>query len=124
MTELLFPFILGIVIDKGIIPKDMDTIIFWGSIMFGLSIFTFITGLLNSYFASHVGNGYAYDVREKLFDHIQQFTYEQLSKFPTSGIVTRFTNDVRQVQNTIFMALRIMAKAPFLITGGVVMAFI
>lgn len=124
MTELLFPFILGIVIDKGIIPQDMDTIIFWGSIMFGLSIFTFITGLLNSYFASHVGNGYAYDVREKLFDNIQQFTYEQLSKFPTSGMVTRFTNDVRQVQNTIFMALRIMAKAPFMIIGGVVMAFI
>lgn len=124
ITELLFPFFLGLIIDKGIIPQDMDTIIFWGSIMLGLSIFTFVMGIINSYFASHVGNSYAFDVREKLFDMIQQFTFEQLSKFPTSGLVTRFTNDVRQVQNTIFMALRIMAKAPFMILGGVIMAFI
>src|SRR5699024_1669703 len=82
ITELLFPFFLGIVIDKGIVPQQMETIYFWGSIMIGLSLFTFITGLLNSYFASHVGNSYAFDVREKLFDNIQQFTFEQLSKFP------------------------------------------
>src|SRR5699024_7180647 len=104
--------------------NDLDTVIKWGSIMLGLSIITFISGIFNSYFASHVGNSYAYDVRKQLFDNIQQFTYEQLSKFPTSGLVTRFTNDVRQVQNTIFMALRIMAKAPFMIIGGVIMAFI
>lgn len=124
ITELLFPFFLGMIIDQGIIPQNMDVIIFWGSIMLGLSVFTFLMGIINSYFASHVGNSYAYDVRAKLFAMIQQFTFEQLSKFPTSGLVTRFTNDVRQVQNTIFMALRIMAKAPFMIIGGVIMAFI
>lgn len=124
ITELLFPFFLGIVIDKGIMTNDLDTVIKWGSIMLGLSIITFISGIFNSYFASHVGNSYAYDVRKQLFDNIQQFTYEQLNKFPTAGIVTRFTNDIRQVQNTIFMALRIMAKAPFMIIGGVIMAFI
>src|SRR5699024_5606987 len=65
---------------------------------------------------------FAYEIRKNLFAHIQSFTFAQLSKFPSSSLVTRFTNDVRQVQNTIFMGLRVMARAPFLVLGSVIMA--
>ncbi|HLR40314.1 MAG TPA: ABC transporter ATP-binding protein, partial [Virgibacillus sp.] len=84
----------------------------------------FIAGIFNSFYASHVSFGFAYDIREKMFNKIQRFSFANLNQYPTSGLVTRFTNDVRQIQNTIFMALRIMAKAPLIVIGGVVMAFI
>src|SRR5690625_6343408 len=95
----------------GVINQDINNIIMWGSIMIGLAFLSIIAGIINSFYASHVTYAFGYDLREKLFDKIQEFTFKNLNKFPVSGLVTRFTNDVRQVQNTIFMALRIMAKA-------------
>src|SRR5699024_2317435 len=83
-----------------------------------------IAGIINSYFASHVSVSFAYDLREKLFEKIQSFSFKHLQRFPTSSIVTRFTNDVRQVQQTLFMALRDMVRAPLMVIGGVIMAFI
>lgn len=123
-AELLFPFFLGIMINQGIMQDNIQSIAFWGTIMLAITFFTFITGIINSFYSSHVSAAYAYDVRKKLFDNIQKFSFDLLNKYPTSVLVTRFTNDVRQVQNTIFMALRIMMKAPFMVIGGVIMAFI
>src|SRR5690625_5589696 len=92
--------------------------------MLAITFFTFITGIINSFYSSHVAAAYAYELSKKLFDNIQKFTFDLLNRYPTSALVTRFTNDVRQVQNTIFMALRIMMKAPLMVVGGVFMAFI
>ncbi len=123
-VELLLPFFLGKMINDGVVTQDINNIVMWGSIMIGLAFIAFTAGILNSFYASHVSLGFAYDIREKLFNKIQRFSFANLNQYPTSGLVTRFTNDVRQIQNTIFMALRIMAKAPLLVIGGVVMAFI
>src|SRR5699024_8066224 len=111
-------------INDGIMHGHTNTILFWSIIMLVITAITFIGGIINSYYASHVSVSSAYDMRQRLFKQIQQFTFEQLHKFPTSRLVTYFTNDVRQVQNTIFMALRIMFKAPLLIIGSVIMALI
>lgn len=124
IIELLLPLFLGLMINEGVIHKDIDNIIMWGSIMLGLTLFSFLCGIINSFYASHASNRFAYDIREKLFDKILSFSLSQLQRFPTSGLVTRFTNDVRQVQNTIYMALRIMTRAPMLVIGGVIMSFI
>ncbi len=123
-SELLFPFFLGVMINNGIIQKDLQNITFWGIFMLSLTLITFGAGIINSFYASYVSTSYAYDVRKTMFEKIQQFTTDILMKHPTSSIVTRFTNDVRQIQNTIFMALRIMTKAPLMVLGGVMMAFI
>ncbi|MUK88040.1 ATP-binding cassette domain-containing protein [Ornithinibacillus sp. L9] len=123
-VELLLPFFLGKMINNGVMAQDLNNIIMWGSIMIGLAIFSFISGIINSFFASHVSWGFAHDMRERLFRKVQAFSFANLNKYPTSGLMTRFTNDVRQIQNTIFMALRIMVKAPLLVAGGVIMAFI
>lgn len=123
-AELLFPFFLGLMIDQGIIPANMDNIMMWGGIMIGLTMITFGAGIINSYYSSHISTASSYNIREKLFEHIQRFSFEQLSKFPTSMLITRFTNDIRQIQNTIFMALRIMIKAPLMVIGSVIMSFI
>src|SRR5690625_909141 len=122
-AELLLPFFLGKMINEGVTNLDMNNIIFWGSIMLGISCISLVVGILNSYFASHTSNGFSYDIREKLFDKIQSFSFTNLNQYPTSGLVTRFTDDVRQIQNTIFMGLRIMIRAPLMVVGGVFMAF-
>lgn len=124
ITDLLFPIFLGIIINEGILTNNRENLIMLGSIMLGITIFTFVAGIINSYFSSHVSISFAYDIREKLFKKIQNFTFEKLTLYPTSTLVTRFTNDVRQIQNTIFMSLRIMVRAPLLVIGSVIMALI
>ncbi|HLR02827.1 MAG TPA: ABC transporter ATP-binding protein [Virgibacillus sp.] len=124
MTELLLPFFLGKMINDGVVSKDINNIIMWGSIMISLAFLAFISGIFNSFFAAHTSTSFAYDLREKLFTKIQSFSFKNLNAHPTSSLMTRFTNDVRQVQGTVFMGLRIMAKAPMMVLGGVIMAFV
>lgn len=123
-AELSFPLFLGLMIDQGVIPQNTNNIMMWGGIMLAVTIISFIAGIINSYYAAHVSTASAYNIRETLFNHIQQFTFEQLNKFPTSMLITRFTNDIRQIQQTLFMALRIMAKAPLMVFGSVIMALV
>src|SRR5699024_4736153 len=124
IAELLFPLFLGIMINEGINAGRMDKIVMWGSIMLFISIISFISGIFNSYFSSHVGNATSYDIREKLFAKLQRFSFDILNFYPTSMVVTRFTNDVRQIQNMIFMSLRIMMRAPLMVIGSIIISFI
>ncbi|ASK60737.1 ABC transporter ATP-binding protein [Virgibacillus phasianinus] len=123
-TELLLPFFLGLMINQGVVNQDIGNIVMWGSIMIGLAFLALFAGVINSFYASHTSYGFGYDIRERLFEKVQEFSFRNLNQYPTSVLMTRFTNDVRQLQNTIHMGLRVMVKAPLLILGGVVMAFI
>ncbi len=124
IIELLLPLFLGKMINDGVVNQDMNNIIMWGSIMIGLSLIAFSSGILNSFYASHASNHLGLDIRNKLFAKIQSFSFAILNQFPTSSLITRFTNDIRQVQNTVFMGLRIMIRAPLMIIGSVIMALI
>ncbi len=124
IVELLLPLFLGLMIDQGVLNQDIGNIVMWGSIMIGLSFVALAAGICNSFYSSHVSFAFGYDIRQKLFSRIQYFSFKSLSNYPTSGLVTRFTNDIRQIQNTFFMGLRIMVKAPLQVIGGVTMAFI
>ncbi|WP_017186276.1 ABC transporter ATP-binding protein [Alkalibacillus haloalkaliphilus] len=123
-VELMLPFILMRMVDEGILVQDLNNVVFWGSVMIGLALLSFAAGIGNSFFAAHVTFKFGYDVRGKLFDKVQSFSFKNLNEYPTSSLITRFTNDVRQIQNGVFMALRIMLRAPLLVLGGVTMAFI
>lgn len=123
-AELLFPLFLGIMIDQAILPMRQDKILFWGIIMVIVAVVAFLSGIINSYYAAHVSTATAYNIRESLFSHIQRFSYSQLNRFPTAMLMTRFTNDVRQIQQTTFMSLRIMMKSPLMVIGSVIMALI
>ncbi|WP_373896238.1 ABC transporter ATP-binding protein [Virgibacillus natechei] len=123
-VELLLPLFLGLMINEGVMNQDLNNIVMWGSIMIGLSFVALIAGIFNSFYSAHVSFAFGYDIRQKLFEKIQDFSFRNLNQYPTSALVTRFTNDVRQIQNTVFMALRIMARAPLLVMGGVIMAFV
>ncbi|WP_078382161.1 ABC transporter ATP-binding protein [Sutcliffiella halmapala] len=124
VVELLQPLLMAKIIDDGILQEDLGVVMKWGGIMVALSFVAFLAGVINSFFAAHVSQGFGYDLRKGLFGKIQSFSFANFNLFPTSSLITRMTNDVTQVQNTVFMSLRIMLRAPLLIIGGVVMALI
>ncbi|KAA0546223.1 ABC transporter ATP-binding protein [Bacillus sp. BGMRC 2118] len=124
VVELIHPLLMAKIIDDGILKGDFSVVLHWGLIMVGMSLLAFIAGITNSFYASHVSQSYGYDIRKGLFEKIQAFSFANFTKFPTSSLITRLTNDVTQIQNTVFMALRIMLRAPLLIIGGVIMALI
>src|SRR5699024_9281806 len=123
LSDLILPILLGKLINSGVVPKDIQQIYYWGGIMIGIAFLAFIAGILNSYFASYAGTGFSYTIRQKLFEQIQNFSYQYIHSFMSSSLVTRFTNDVRQLQRFIFMGLRILFKAPLTIIGAVIVSF-
>lgn len=123
-VELLHPLLMAKIIDDGIIKEDLGVVITWGSIMVGMSLLAFLAGITNSFYAAHVSQSYGFDIRRSLFEKTQSFSFANFNAFPTSSLITRMTNDVTQLQNTIFMGLRIMLRAPLLIIGGVIMALV
>ena len=124
VVELLHPLLMAKIIDEGILTGDLDAVLKWGGIMVLFSFIAFAAGVTNSFFAAHVSQNFGFDIRRGLFGKIQSFSFANFSLFPTSSLITRMTNDVTQIQNTVFMSLRIMLRAPLLVVGGVIMALI
>ena len=123
-VELIQPLIIAKIIDDGIMKEDVSVIWTWGGVMMLMAIIAFLSGATNSFFASHASQSFGFDVRTALFKQVQQFTVATFTKFPTAGLITRLTSDVTMVQNVLFMSLRIMLRAPLLVIGSVIMAFI
>ncbi|WP_059104584.1 ABC transporter ATP-binding protein [Shouchella shacheensis] len=123
-VELLQPLLLAKIIDDGIMQEDLATVLTWGAVMVGLSLLAFGAGVLNSFYAGHAGQSTGFDLRNAMFRKIQRSSLGNLQPFATSSLMTRLTNDVTQIQNTIFMGLRIMARAPLLVVGGSIMALV
>lgn len=123
-VELCQPLLIAKIIDEGIVKEDLGVVLKWGGIMMALSLAAFTVGILNSFYAAHVSQRFGYDVRKVLFEKIQGFSFSNFNDFPTSSLITRMTGDVTQVQQTVFMGLRIMLRAPLLVIGGLVMALI
>jgi len=121
-VELVQPLLMAKIIDEGIMQEDLSVVITWGGLMVGFSLLAFAAGITNSFYAAHVSQNTGFDMRSKLFEKVQSFAFSNFSHFPTSSLMTRMTNDVTQIQNTIFMSLRIMLRAPLLVIGSVIMA--
>lgn len=124
VVELVQPLLLARIINDGILQDDLRTVLILGSVMVGFSLLAFISGVLNSFYAGHAGQSTGFDLRNAMFKKIQRSSLGKLQPFATSSLMTRLTNDVTQIQNTIFMGLRIMARAPLLVIGGAIMALL
>lgn len=122
-VELVQPLIIGKIIDDGIVANDMNSIAIWGLTLLGLAFLAFTSGVINSYFSAHAAQSFAFDLRNALFSKIQSFTMATYLKFPTSGLITRLTSDVQQVQTVFFMSLRIMMRVPLMVIGSLIMVF-
>lgn len=121
-VELMLPLLLGKIVDEGILPQDFKAVLYWGLILVGLTLFSFASGIGNTFFATKVSQSFAYDVRNHAFQKILQLSFTQLNRYSTSTFITRLTNDVQQIQITVFMMMRVFLRAPLLIVLGTVMA--
>lgn len=124
MVELLQPLLIARIIDDGIMQENLSVVFLWGSVLIIFTLLAFAAGITISFYSSHVSQGYAFDIRARLYEKVQTFSFANFSRFPTSSLITRMTNDVSQIQNTIFMGLRIALRAPLLVVGGVIMALL
>ncbi|MDF2038000.1 ABC transporter ATP-binding protein [Cytobacillus oceanisediminis] len=123
-VELIQPLLMAKIIDQGILQNNLQEVVKWGGIMLAASFAAFAAGVINSFYAAHVSQSFGFDVRKSLYDKVQSFSFANFNLFPTSSLITRMTNDITQLQNTVFMSLRIMMRAPLLIIGGLIMAFV
>nr|WP_154892825.1 ABC transporter ATP-binding protein [Paenibacillus xylanexedens] len=123
-VELAQPYLISKIIDNGIQQGDLSVVWLWGGVLVGSAVVAFAAGIASSFFASHASLGFGYDLREKLYDKVQAFSYAVFNRFATSSLITRLTGDVTQVQDTVFMSLRFMTRVPLVVIGSMIMAVI
>lgn len=123
-VELVQPFLLQKLIDDGIAAGNNELVIELGLGMVVIAIIGFGAGIINIFFADHLGQSVGKELRDQMYEKVQQAELQDIQRFGTSTLLTRLTNDVNQIQLTLVMFFRFMIRAPFLIIGGTVMAFV
>ena len=122
VCELSMPYLMGRIVDKGIPALNLQYILQIGIFMIGLALVAMLFGSLNHRLAAVVSQGYAANVRQALFDRVQSFSFSNIDTFSTASLVTRLTNDVLQLQNTLLMSMRILTRAPLMLICALVFA--
>ncbi|GGH37818.1 ABC transporter ATP-binding protein [Paenibacillus segetis] len=121
-VELLQPLLISKIIDHGIREENLSVVWLWGGVLVGSAILAFGAGIASSFFASHASQGFGYDLRDKLYDKVQSFTYSVFNRFETSSLITRLTGDITQLQDMVFMSLRFATRVPLVVFGSMIMA--
>ncbi len=123
LIELGLPTILARMIDKGIIPRDMDYIYQQGIWMVVITIIGVAMNILLGYFGARITTNIVRDIRDDLFEKIQTFSHSEYESIGVSSLITRTTNDVNQIQMVMQMFLRLMINAPLTLIGASFMAY-
>ena len=123
VLEILIPLLMAGLIDNGIETKDMNAVFIYGSIMFLFAIGTLSLGFLAGKFAAHASTGFAANLREAMYVNIQTFSFSNIDKYSTAGLVTRLTTDVTNVQMAYQMIIRTLIRAPMNLVCALFMAF-
>ena len=123
LLEIIVPFLQADIIDKGIYGGDHSALIRTAWYMIGCIAAALICGLISSKTASTAASGLAKNLRTDMYNNIQDFSFANIDKFSTAGLVTRLTTDVMNIQNAFMMIIRVAVRAPFMIIFALVMAF-
>jgi len=123
-VELVQPLIISRIIDHGIRQHAVSVAWIWGGVLMVSALAAFLAGIASSFFASHVSQGFGYDLRDKLYEKVQSFSYEVFNRFAASSLITRLTGDITVLQDVIFMCLRFASRVPLVVVGSVVMALV
>ncbi len=121
--DMIIPLLMGKIVSNGIEKGDMDYIVKTGIAMIVLALLGLASGILGGVFAAKASTGFARNLREAMFNNIQTFAFSNIDKFSTSGLVTRLTTDVTNVQNAYQMLIRMCIRAPFSMIIAMIMAF-
>lgn len=121
-ADLLLPTFLAAIIDKGVVPGDVDYIIKTGLTMLLIAGLGGIATVISAYFAAKASLGFSKSLRKDVFKKASEFSLKEINEFGTASLITRTTNDVVQVQNFVISSLRIFVRAPIMAIGGITLA--
>lgn len=122
--EILIPFITASIIDKGIQAGDMRKVGIYGGIMLIIAFLSLFCGIQAGRYAAAASTGFACNLREKMYENIQTFSFSNIDKFSTAGLVTRMTTDVTNVQNAYQNIIRSVVRAPLMMICSITMCVI
>ena len=123
IMEMIIPYLMASIIDDGVNKGDIGHIYRVGGIMIVAAALGLLAGLLGGRYGAKASTGFAKNLREAMFNHIQTFSFSSIDKFSTAGLVTRLTTDVTNVQNAYQMSLRMFTRAPASLICAMAMAF-
>ena len=122
--EVLLPAFMANIINIGAVQHNIPYIIAMGAVMFVTALIMMAGGVGGAYFSAKAAISFAADLRSDVFWKVQTFSFQNIDSFSTGSLVTRLTNDITQVQNVIMMGLRLLLRAPGMLVGAVIMAFL
>lgn len=121
--DIVIPLLMANMIDYGISDGNMNKLVKTGLVLMLMCLVSLVTGFVAGRYSARASSGFAKNLRKLMYYQIQDFSFSNIDKFSTNGLVTRLTTDVTNVQNAVQMILRICARAPLMIIFSVVMAF-
>ena len=125
--EMLIPTLMAVIIDSGLNGNDgkgdMKFIVIMGLATFGVAMLSLSCGIQASKYASYASAGFAKNLRKDLFSKIQSFSFTNIDKFSTAGLITRFTTDVNNIQNSFQLLIRGFVRAPLMMCVAIFMSF-
>ncbi len=123
IMDVLLPTIMAFIIDQGIEKGDMNAVVKYGLLTFLVAAIALLLGLLAGRFAATASTGFAGNLRDAMYENIQHFSFSNIDKYSTAGLVTRMTTDVTNIQNAYQMILRMAIRAPSSMVIAMIMAF-
>ena len=124
IMDVLLPTIMAFIIDQGIEKGDMNAIIRYGLLTFLVAAIALVLGVLAGKYAAEASTGFAGNLRDAMYENIQHYSFSNIDKFSTAGLVTRMTTDVTNVQNAFQMILRMCVRAPVHLVFALFMAVV
>ena len=124
IMDVLLPTIMAFIIDQGIDKGDMNAIIRYGLLTFLVAAIALVLGVLAGKYAAEASTGFAGNLRDAMYENIQHYSFSNIDKFSTAGLVTRMTTDVTNVQNAFQMILRMCVRAPVHLVFAMFMAVV
>ena len=124
VMDVLLPTIMAFIIDQGIEKGDMNDIIRYGLLTFLVAAIALVLGVLAGKYAAEASTGFAGNLRDAMYENIQHYSFSNIDKFSTAGLVTRMTTDVTNVQNAFQMILRMCVRAPVHLVFAMFMAVV
>ena len=123
VMEVIIPFVMAKIIDVGVANKDLPFVLKTGLLMVGLAVISLCFGVLGTKFSTFAAQGFAANLRKRLFNRIQAFSFANVDKFSTASLVTRLTTDITMTMNVYRMLIHMCVRSPFMLIAGSVMAF-
>ena len=124
VLDVLIPYVTASLIDKGINAGSIENVYLYGAVMIGMAFLSLAFGIMAGRSVAYAASGFAANLRKAMYRNIQRFAFSDIDKYSTSGLVTRMTTDVNNLQNAYQQILRITVRAPFRLILSIVMCLI